>query len=77
MNNSSNNDSECIICMDNTKELLINNSYCKCKIKWHRICWDKYLKSTNSPKCPTCRKPLNELLQYYIFYKPQKRFLLK
>ncbi len=66
MNNSSNNESECIICMDNTKELLISNSYCECKIKWHNSCWDKYLKSTNSPKCPTCRKPLNELLQYLL-----------
>jgi hypothetical protein len=59
-------ENECIICMDNTKEILINNSYCACKIKWHRTCWDKYLQSTTTPKCPTCRKPLNELLQHLL-----------
>ena len=60
---SANNDIECIICMDNTKETLITNTYCDCKIKWHNSCWDKYLKSISPPKCPTCRKQLYPLEQ--------------
>jgi hypothetical protein len=66
MNNSSSEDPECIICMDNTKELLISNSYCDCKIKWHNSCWDKYLKSITIPKCPTCRKTINILTERFL-----------
>jgi len=66
MNNSSSEDPECIICMDNNKEPLISNSYCECKIKWHTSCWDKYLKSITIPKCPTCRKTINILTERFL-----------
>jgi hypothetical protein len=62
-------ENECIICMSNTNndnDKLIKNTYCKCKLLWHISCWDKYLKSTENPKCPTCRIPINPLQEPLI-----------
>ena len=38
---------ECIICMEDISENLIDNKYCDCKFKYHKNCYEKWLVYSN------------------------------
>lgn len=50
----------CIICQDNTDDVLYNNIDCSCNYMYHKECWDKYKLSINYIKCPMCRQITNK-----------------
>lgn len=54
-NNTYNDDNSCIICLEDTGELL-ENFFCDCKFKFHAECYKDWLVKSKSRKCMVCFK---------------------
>ena len=58
-NNTYNDDNTCIICLEESGELL-DNFFCDCKFRFHTECYKEWLIKSRSRKCMVCFKDYTE-----------------
>lgn len=72
MTNTEAAEKNCTICMDKINDIcnLKPRFPCKCKVVFHQLCWQDFLRYNPLPTCPWCRQPgisCNHTASWFVF----------